>query len=96
MALTRRTPAFGQIAAEVDEQLVAKGIVLDQAAVDRVLNEQVEHVGRLMGISPRAALRYAPENLASILSDRIHAYVDAQHRPGLRLVRDDERDTRSS
>ncbi len=64
MALTRRTGRFSDIAAAVDQECRRLGADVPAREVDEALNARVDQVGQLMGISPRAALAYAPGDLA--------------------------------
>ncbi|MGC5168726.1 hypothetical protein [Luteimicrobium sp. DT211] len=71
MALTRRTPRLGELAAAVEAELVRRGVDVDAAAVDRALNARVERSAGLLGVSPRAALRYAPDELPAWVADEL-------------------------
>jgi len=71
MALTRRTARFGELAAAADAELERRGAHVPAAEVDRALNARVEHSAALLGIEPRAALRYAPPELPVWLADEL-------------------------
>jgi len=71
MALTRRTARFGEIATAADAELERRGARVPAADVDRALNARVERSAALLGIEPRAALRYAPPELPVWLADEL-------------------------
>lgn len=85
MALTRRTPAFGDLAQRTEQLLASQGVQVSGAGVDAVLNHLVDHVATRMGVTARAALGYAPTDLPEIAAGLI---VEA-------LALDDEPSTRS-
>lgn len=74
MAITRRTPLFGQIATRVEE-LLGPDSTVGADTVDAAINARVDTVAALMGVTPRSALlAYAPDNLPAIVADDL---VDA-------------------
>lgn len=75
MALTRRTGRFSDIAVSIDLECRRLAANISASEVDEALNARVEQVGNLMGLSPRAALAYAPDDLALQLA----AQLIAQH-----------------
>lgn len=74
MALTRRTPRFGELAGAVDDQLAERGLAVERDVVDQVLRNRIDMVAAVMRVSPRAALGYTPADLQVILAETI---VDA-------------------
>ncbi len=73
MAITRRTPMFGQVATQVEE-LLGPDSRIDPDTVDAATNARVDTVAALMGITPRSALlAYAPDTLPTIVADDLAA-----------------------
>lgn len=71
MALTRRTAQFGELARAADGELTRRGVDIDAAAVDEAPNARVAHSARLLGVEPRAALIYAPDDVALWTADEL-------------------------
>lgn len=71
MALTRRTARFGELARAADAELARRGVDVDAAAVDEALSARVAHSAQLLGVAPRAALRYAPDDVAAWIADEL-------------------------
>lgn len=68
VALTRCTARFGELASAVDAELERRGAHISAAVLDRALNARVDHSAQLLGVGPRAALRYAPPELPAWLA----------------------------
>lgn len=68
VTLTRRTPRFGELAAQVEERLDQLGIVVDPQGIDAGLREQVRATAEQLGVSDRTALRYVPDLAADELA----------------------------
>lgn len=79
MPLTRRTAQFRQLAEATEAAWRSAGgdVVVDVGLVDELLNARVAHVAAMMRISPRAALRYAPPDLPTILAEALHQHAAA-------------------
>ncbi|MBD5788376.1 hypothetical protein IF650_19630 [Cellulosimicrobium terreum] len=71
MGLTRRTARFGQLAAAAGAELKSRGVVVDDPAIDDALNARVARSAELLGVAPRAALRYAPDDVAVWIADEL-------------------------
>lgn len=67
MVLTRRTAQFGELARRTEALLAQHGVDVAGDRVDALLLQRIRHVGELMGISDRAALRYAPDDLPELV-----------------------------
>lgn len=63
VALTRRTPAFAQLAQDIERILEGCGASVSGSQVDAVVNLRVEQVAQRMGVTTRTALQYAPTDL---------------------------------
>jgi hypothetical protein len=85
MALTRRTPRFGELAAAIDQRLQDAGVQVPPGVVDAALNEQIATVGALLGMSPRTALVHAPDELPDITARSILLTDKADRGPIPRL-----------
>ncbi|WP_186325335.1 hypothetical protein [Cellulosimicrobium sp. TH-20] len=88
MALTRRTARFGELARAADAELACRGVDVDAAAVDEALNARVARSAQLLGVEPRAALAYAPDDVAAWIADELAGAAPAaeaapggRHRP---------------
>lgn len=80
MPLTRRTAQFRALAEATEAAWRSAGgdpVLVDAGLVDELLNARVAHVAAMMRISPRAALRYAPEDLPAILAEALHQHSEA-------------------
>lgn len=75
MALTRRTARFGELAALVHQECSHLGVDLPEDIVDAAINSRVFLVGDRMRIGLRAALAYAPDDLADDLAQIIVAHA---------------------
>lgn len=60
MALTRRTPRFGELAGAVEDRLAERGLAVERDVVDQVPRNRIDTVAGAMRVSPRTALGYAP------------------------------------
>lgn len=74
MALTRRTPRFGDLASAVEGRLAERGLAVEPDVVEQILRNRIDTVAEVMRASPRTALGYAPPDLPVILAETI---VDA-------------------
>ena len=92
MALTRRTPRFGELAQGVEAQLEQRGVTLQADVVDRILRHRVDTVAAEMGLTPRSALAYAPDDLPEILANTVLRAIESMPAspptpgPNLRIV----------
>lgn len=80
MPLTRRTAQFRALAEAIEAAWRSAGgetELVDAGLVDELLNARIAHVAAMMRISPRAALRYAPDDLPAILAEALHQHVEA-------------------
>lgn len=71
MALTRRTQRFRELAEAIDLECRSRSATIPAREIDEALNARVEQVGHLMRIGPRAALAYAPDELAAQLAAQL-------------------------
>lgn len=78
MALTRRTARFGGLAAAASAELARRGVDVDDAAIDDALNARVSRSAQLLGVTPRAALRYAPDDVAVWVADELTGVAPAE------------------
>jgi len=76
MALTRRTPRFAELAGMVEAELAQLGTPMPAELVDAALNAQVDHVAQVLGIEPRRALRYAPDDVGPMTAT---ALIEVTH-----------------
>ncbi len=80
MPMTRRTAAFAEIAVAIEARVAEFKVEgVKSAVIDAALNQHFETVGSLMGISARAAMWYAPEDLPASMAETIRR---ATSRPG--------------
>lgn len=68
MALTRRTAAFAELAAGVEERLAQFGLALPSDLVDDVIRHRVNEVAQKMRVTDRTALGYADEASADAIA----------------------------
>ncbi|ADG76892.1 putative protein OS=Tsukamurella paurometabola (strain ATCC 8368 / DSM / CCUG 35730 /CIP 100753 / JCM 10117 / KCTC 9821 / NBRC 16120 / NCIMB 702349/ NCTC 13040) OX=521096 GN=Tpau_0242 PE=4 SV=1 [Tsukamurella paurometabola] len=73
MAITRHTERFAQLAEQVQAAARFRGIEVQSAVVDQLLNAEIERVAELMGIEPRTALLYTPDDFPGTLAGAIAA-----------------------
>jgi hypothetical protein len=78
MPLTRRTGKFAAIADEAERLLAERGCQATPTQVDAVLNNKIEVVATLMGVTPRAALSYAPADTARAVANETERALSAQ------------------
>jgi len=71
MVLTRRTPRFAELASLVEMELAWVGAPIPPDLVNAALNAQVEHVAQQMGIEPRRALAYAPDEVGALTASAL-------------------------
>jgi hypothetical protein len=92
MALTRRTARFGELAQAVEARLSERGVTLEADVVDRILRHRVDTVAAEMGLTPRTALAYAPDDLPEILANTVIKAIETMPpdqpapRPELRVI----------
>lgn len=77
MAITRRTARFAELAVEVERLCRVNGVDVEPRDVDAALNARVALVADRMRIGPRAALLYAPDDVAAALAAELAAHQDA-------------------
>lgn len=87
MAITRRTARFNELATRTEALLAQRGIVLEPASIDRLLNAREEAVAQLMGISPRAALGFAPDDLPETITAEVMRAISSPTEAGPQAVR---------
>ena len=96
VALTRRTARFGELARAADAELARRGVDVDAAAVDAALNARVARSAQLLGVEPRAALVYAPDDVALWIADELAGTAPAgEAAPGVVIDLDDRRNGRN-
>lgn len=61
--ITRRTARFAKLAQLIEDACRQRGVEPDPPAVDRLLNAHASGVAALLGVTPRTALTYAPDDL---------------------------------
>lgn len=95
VALTRRTARFGELARAADAELACRGVDVDAAAVDEALNARVARSAQLLGVEPRAALAYAPDDVAAWIADELAgAAPAAEAAPGVVIDLAERRNSR--
>ncbi|MBX9244652.1 hypothetical protein ICW40_07490 [Actinotalea ferrariae] len=78
MAITRRTARFNELATRTEALLAEQGIVLEPSVIDRLLNAREEEVAQLLGVAPRTALGFAPDDLPQTIAVEVSAAIAAQ------------------
>lgn len=78
MAITRRTARFNELATRTEALLAEQGIVLEPAVIDQLLNVREERVAQLMGVTPRTALGFAPDDLPEAIAAEVTEAIAAQ------------------
>jgi hypothetical protein len=92
VALTRRTPRFGELAQATETKLAEHGITIDPETIDAILRHRIDTAADEMGLTPRSALAYAPDDLPDILTRTVLKAIETMPpdatdpRPELRVV----------
>lgn len=81
VTLTRRTARFGELAASVGAALADDGVVVNPAGIDDMLRARIRSVGEQLGVSDRAALGYAPDDVVESVANEILGAVSVQTSP---------------
>jgi hypothetical protein len=79
--LTRHTARFAKLARQLADACEYRGVDLEAAGVDEVLNNQVAHIATSMGLSSRTALRHLQQRTILPLADevaRLTAYLQTR------------------
>jgi hypothetical protein len=78
--LTRRTRRFAKVAEALEDACSERGMIVDAAGIDGILNDQISDIARRNGTSTPVALRGLAPGSVWALADEVARYAAlAQH-----------------